>query len=278
MKYFTKKWWGGADDPSAAVNDYWSYISTIRSSLPKELARLLEEVSLHDSTVESFAVTSEDGLAALILNGSSDPWCRSPEGDRLRRIVLRYTGVTDVLMRNGDGAPITELDDSDLGYDEIELLPSGLIQHRMLFASHIELQLTFKAFSLEYSDMAADVTRPELHSTDPDQRRMAIIQASSTSDASQLSSLLELLNTDTYENRRHIVRALGRIGGAACEARLLTLLRTESGLILGDISKSLGLLKTRDAIPQLTQLLAHSVDWVNSSAKWALKRMDAKAK
>lgn len=278
MKYYTKEWWGGAGDPAAAVNAYWSYIGSIRSSLPMELARLLEEVSLHDSRVESFTVTSQDSLAVLILNGSSDPWCRSKEGDHPRRFTLRYAGVTDVSMRNGDGVRVTELDDSDLGYDEMELLPCGLIQHRMLFASDIELHLTFKDFSLEFNDMDADVTRAELHSADPDQRRIAIMRASRTSDASQLSALLELLDTDTYENRRHIVRALGNIGGADSEAKLLTLLTMESGLILGDISKSLGLLKTRAAIPRLTQLLAHSVDWINSSAKWALKQMDADAK
>lgn len=155
MKYFTKEWWGGAGDPTAAGKAYWGYIATIRNALPQELARLLEEISLHDSAVESFTVNPEDHEALLILNGSSDPWCRSKQQDRPRRLTLRYAGVTEVTMRNGDGVPVTDLDDSDMGYDEIEALPGGLFQHRMLFASDNELHLTFEGFHVEFKDEKA---------------------------------------------------------------------------------------------------------------------------
>ena len=113
----------------------------------------------------------------------------------------------------------------------------------------------------------------DFKSLDEEQRRWAIIQASKTSDASSLPILLSLLNTDTYENRRHIVRALGKIGGEICQNRLLKLLYTESGLILGDIAKSLGQIRCVAALDSLANLLNHEDVWVQQNAMWAINQL-----
>jgi hypothetical protein len=151
MKYFTREWWRG-DTSGNTAKEYWSYIDAIRPKLTKDLVRLLDDVSLHDSTVHSFLVTPEENVAVLVLDGSSDPWHRSKGLDRARRFALRYEGVTDVTIVNKDRKSISQLDDSDLGYDEIELTPNGMFQHRMLFASYTELHMTFKNFRLEFKD------------------------------------------------------------------------------------------------------------------------------
>lgn len=151
MKYFTKEWWGGRTS-DAAAKQYWPYIDTVRPRLTKDLIRLLDEVSLHDSNVSSFLVLPEEETAVLVLDGSSDPWCCKKEPDRPRQFTLRYEHVAGVTITDGSGSPLSELDKSDLGYDEIELLSENLFQHRMLFDSGTELHVTFKGFSLAFVD------------------------------------------------------------------------------------------------------------------------------
>ena len=82
--------------------------------------------------------------------------------------------------------------------------------------------------------------------------RWKTIDASRSADASLLPQLLARLDGDeTYESRRHIVRALGNIGGPRAEAKLLELLDSEPGLIIGDITRALGEIGCRRAAPPL---------------------------
>jgi HEAT repeat protein len=115
--------------------------------------------------------------------------------------------------------------------------------------------------------------RGDLNSIDEDLRRFAIMEASRTKDASCLPRLLALLEADTYPNRRHIVRALGNIGGEANERRLLELLKIEDGLILGDIANALGKVGSRAALPQLRELEAHPTEWVTQNARAAIRKI-----
>jgi HEAT repeat protein len=118
------------------------------------------------------------------------------------------------------------------------------------------------------TDSSGDFT-----SVDEEKRRWAIIDASKRADVSQLPVLLSLLAKDTYENRRHIVRSLGRIGGDVSLNKLLQLAKSESGLILGDIAKSLGQLKNTKALDHLEELIHHKDDWVKQNAQWAIKQI-----
>ena len=103
------------------------------------------------------------------------------------------------------------------------------------------------------------------------------MEASRSADTSSLSELLALLETDTYENRRHIARALGNIGGTKAETRLLDLLAVERGLILGDVARSLGKLKCNKALPRLRELVSDDLDWIRSSACWAVREINRDA-
>ena len=77
------------------------------------------------------------------------------EGGRI--IVLTYSGVRN-LSTTAD--PEQGLQGShgygDLGYDEVELLPDGAVEHRLLFSSGIELTVQFDHFRLAYRDIAID--------------------------------------------------------------------------------------------------------------------------
>lgn len=152
MKYFTLKWWAmETDKPESVIADYERYIGTIRSRLTPALHSLLGEVSLHDSKVRKFAVDIPNQTVSILLHGFADPW--SPEGQTGRRFELSYEGVTAVESTNENGCTSEALDESDLGYDEIELLPDNLWEHRILFGSGIELTIRFRDLKLKYQPL-----------------------------------------------------------------------------------------------------------------------------
>jgi len=83
----------------------------------------------------------------LVLDGFVDPW--NPPGTARRRFSLVYQGATTVESAGGDVGWVSEhLDNSDLGYHEIELMADGTFEHRMLFASGIELVVRFRELQL----------------------------------------------------------------------------------------------------------------------------------
>lgn len=153
MKYYTPAWWASeVPDTDAAPLEYRRYIDSIRPQLPSGVRSLLDEVTLHDSQVRRLAVDVPSQTATLILNGYVDPW--NPPGTARRRFTLVYKGVTAIDSTNEGGGVSEHLDNSDLGYDEIELLAGGTIEHRMLFASGIELVIRFGDLALSYESLA----------------------------------------------------------------------------------------------------------------------------
>ncbi len=106
------------------------------------------------------------------------------------------------------------------------------------------------------------MAKPLIDKGDETLRRWKIIAGSRAGDASLLPQLLARLDggEETPENKRHIVRALGNIGGPPVEAKLLELLSSERGLILGEIAQSLGKLHSQRAAPTLKSLLDHDSD------------------
>ncbi len=113
-----------------------------------------------------------------------------------------------------------------------------------------------------------------LHKGDEERRRWKIIDASRSADAELLPQLLARIDVESYENRRHIVRALGRIGGPKAEEKLIALLAGEKGPILGEVAQALGRLRTRQAAPVLRPLADHESEWVRQNARFALRRIE----
>jgi HEAT repeat protein len=115
----------------------------------------------------------------------------------------------------------------------------------------------------------------QLHKGDEERRRWNLIDASRAGDRDLLPQLLARLDSDeTVENKRHVVRALGNIGGPEAEAKLLELLTTESGLILGDLANALGRLRLRAALPALKELKDHPLEWVRQNVAFAERRLE----
>jgi HEAT repeat protein len=115
-----------------------------------------------------------------------------------------------------------------------------------------------------------------LHKGNESIRAGKIMAASRAGDANLLPQLLARLDSnETYENKRHIVRALGNVGDPKAEAKLLELLQVQRGLMLGDIAEALGKLRSRRAVPMLRSLSDHKLEWVRQCANRALKRFQA---
>jgi HEAT repeat protein len=113
-----------------------------------------------------------------------------------------------------------------------------------------------------------------LRKGDEDRRRGSLIRASRSGDRAYLPQLLKRLTDEHAEgNRRHVVRALGNIGGEVAVDALLRVLNNDSGLILGDAEEALGKLRCHQAIARLKSLAQSDTDWVAQKAQWALKQM-----
>jgi hypothetical protein len=141
VRYFTLAWWCGtqADDGSDPGAEYARHLEAIRHRLPPDLLATQESVSLHDARLREWVVLSAAGTARLVLD--------SHAGDE--RFTLTYTGVERV---ESTADPAVGLQGphgyGDFGYDEVEVLPAGAFEHRMVFASGVELCVVFGGFSL----------------------------------------------------------------------------------------------------------------------------------
>lgn len=149
MRFFTLAWWRG-DDESGGDADapaaYGLHLEAIRHRLPADLIALEESGDLHDCRLSSFALSA--GAAELCLQLETF--------DADAALTLTYTGLegfngfTDLLGGVGGSVGL-----GDLGYGESDVLPDGLIEHRLLFSSGIEWVVTFRDLSLGRQPVAA---------------------------------------------------------------------------------------------------------------------------
>ncbi len=147
MRFFTLEWWRGVQvgsDDDLAVG-YASRLAAIRENLPPDLIATEESVSLHDSRLRHLRLITEDRSLTLAFSNYA--------GDE--RITLHYSGVErfeSIADPNaGLGGPFGY---GDLGYCEVDLLPGGSFEHRLLFSSGIELVVAFSGFRLQRGDAA----------------------------------------------------------------------------------------------------------------------------
>ena len=154
MKYFTLKWW------SCEVEDMHAVLDAYRS-LPADLRKLVHGVSLHDARLRRLDLSTESRRLVLELDGCGyDDQAHSYFDTQFR---LTYEGLQS-LTSNADpdaGLPGPH-GYGDLGYDELEVIPSKLYEHRM---SGIELQIRFTEFVLWYEDEKGEPSAAADHKT-----------------------------------------------------------------------------------------------------------------
>jgi hypothetical protein len=142
MRFFTMAWWCGIQtgvesDPTV---DYIAHLSAIRDRLPPDLLATQEAVSLHDTRLRELRLLPNERSLSLVLE--------SYAGDE--RLTLTYAGVERFESMAdpevGLGGPAGY---GDLGYCEVDVLPDGAFEHRLLFSTGIELAVTFREFQLQ---------------------------------------------------------------------------------------------------------------------------------
>ena len=149
MRFFTMAWWcgsqtGDAGSPWAA---YAAHVASVRDRLPPDLLILEESVSLHDARLRELRVMFAQGTVSLGLDSDGG-------GERL---TLIYSGV-ERLQSTADpevglGGPAGY---GDLGYGEVDALPGGAFEHRLLFSTGIELAVVFRGFRLQRASASHD--------------------------------------------------------------------------------------------------------------------------
>jgi hypothetical protein len=123
-------------DPAA---DYAAHLATIRDRLPPDLLATEQEVSLHDSRLRNLRLEIADGLLTLDLQSYS--------GEKLLGLV--YEGVERFeSLADPDIGLLGPAGYGDLGYSEVDILPNGAFEHRLLFSTGIELRVAFRGFKL----------------------------------------------------------------------------------------------------------------------------------
>lgn len=133
-------WWCGTqtDDAGDPLAAYAAHLAAVRDHLPPDLLATEESVSLHDTRLRELRLA--DGSLLLRLD--------SYAGDE--RLTLTYTGVerfesaADPKVCLGGPAGY-----GDLGYCEVDALPGGTFEHRLLFSTGIELAVVFRGFRLQ---------------------------------------------------------------------------------------------------------------------------------
>lgn len=145
MRFFTMAWWCGCQtgDAGDAGAGYAAHLAAVRDRLPPDLLATEETVSLHDTRLRELRLLPAENTLTLGLD------CHA--GDE--RFILTYSGVErfeshadpDVTLGGPGGY-------GDLGYCEVDALPGGLFEHRLLFSTGIELAVTFRGFRLRRSD------------------------------------------------------------------------------------------------------------------------------
>lgn len=140
MRFFTLADWCGTEDrgndPRA---EYASHLDGIRDRLPPQLLALQETISLHDTRLRALVLLPADGSLRLELSSYSGK----------ERIELVYQGV-ERLESSADPAMGLRGPHGygDLGYDEVDVLPDGTFEHRILFSTGIEFRIVFRGFDL----------------------------------------------------------------------------------------------------------------------------------
>jgi hypothetical protein len=141
VQFFTMQWWSGiqagGDDP---VPRYAAHLAAIRDRLPMELLTIVETVSLHDARLRELRLAVNDGMLSIEL----DSYAADERFALLYSKVSRFESSADPKL--GLRGPAGY---GDLGYDEVDVLPDGAFEHRLLFSSGIELAVAFRAFRLQ---------------------------------------------------------------------------------------------------------------------------------
>ena len=153
MRFFTMSWWCGVQEgrPDNPSTDYWAHLDAVRSRVSPDQRPALEALlalALHDTNLCQLRLDPSAATLQISLEN------RYAGG---KHITLAYSGV-EQFASESNRIGFSGLGYGDLGYDEVDLSPTGALVHRMLFSSGIEFTVVFRRFELLLGDPAAPGT------------------------------------------------------------------------------------------------------------------------
>ena len=142
MRFFTFEWWSGdIDDMDVALEGYADYFESTRPGFPAEVCRFHDQCTLHDSRVQAIRLEMGTGVLEVEALGYALGL------DHGQRYQLRYVGVEKFELFGAAEKPLGGPGGlGDLGYDEWLLLPSGKLEHRLLFSTGTEVAVVASSF------------------------------------------------------------------------------------------------------------------------------------
>jgi hypothetical protein len=153
MRWVTMAWWRG-DVPRSTAEGYTAHFESIRHRLPESLRDFHQTVTLHDAKLLRLEVDLEAQRARFEYDGYL--WRPDVMPDQPCRWVLHYEGVRSIRSAAEPAGGLPGPDGfGDYGYDELDVTPDGLVEHRMLFSSSIQLTITFRKLAVERTDAPA---------------------------------------------------------------------------------------------------------------------------
>ena len=163
MKYFTLEWWLASqdlgEDVGRPIDQYKRYYASVKDQLPIRFVEFKELYSLHDATFLSLNLDLERQQAEfrflvchLGYRGGGE-FISEKEGTLVYSWVKHFRSSEDIKapldrpdLDVGDMRSLASRGHGALGYDEIEVISTGLFEHRMLFSSAIEFVVRFADF------------------------------------------------------------------------------------------------------------------------------------
>jgi hypothetical protein len=142
MRFFTMAWWCGdeTDEDADPAADYAAHLAAIRDRLTPDLLAVEELDLLHDARLRELRLVVAGQSLSLALDTCT--------GDE--RLTFLYGGVewfeSSADPEAGLGGPAGY---GVLGYWEVDILPGGAFEHRLLFSTGIELVVAFGTFKLQ---------------------------------------------------------------------------------------------------------------------------------
>ena len=147
MQWMTMAWWRG-ETPQESAAGYWKHFDAIRDRLPKNLRRFHEEVTLHDGKITCFNIDFERKTVEIELLGYE--WQPGKLPDSECRWNLIYNNVQFLkTIADPDGGLGGPSGFGDLGYDELDVTIEGVVIHRMVFSTSVEMAIGFRSMKFE---------------------------------------------------------------------------------------------------------------------------------
>jgi len=126
---------------------YEKYVKTIKSRLPLDFIKLLEQVCIHDGDLRYLQYDKDSDILVLRILAGDITMSKS------LIVELNYIDIICIMsianQQKGLPGPFGY---GDIGMDEIELLSDHTFEHRILFSSGIELRIQFENFKLKFLD------------------------------------------------------------------------------------------------------------------------------